>query len=123
MNNRLYDILDIDFEHCDEKGKLLQLVHGGYKQVNILVTRKGAERGGHYHAFTKEAFYVISGIVEVLMYNDDQKVTKIFREGDFFLIYPFVVHEMKFLEDTAMIALYTESVELDDGTKDINIVD
>ena len=34
----LYEKLIADFEHTDDRGKLVQLVHDGYRQVNVLKT-------------------------------------------------------------------------------------
>ena len=120
---KLYDEIAVDFSYKDKKGKLLQLVHEGYNQVNVITTNAGEERGGHYHANTEEAFYIISGSVEITMFKGDEKVVRLFGEDDFWVIHPYVVHEMKFPEKCLMVALYTNPVERDDGTKDIIIVE
>ena len=119
---KLYDILEVDFFYEDNKGRLLQLVHDNFKQFNVITTFAGNERGGHYHKDTEEAFFIIDGSMEVTLRTLDnaQKETITFKKNDFFVIYPNVVHDMKFYEDCFMIAMYTTPVERDDGSKDIH---
>lgn len=115
----LYEKLKADYEFCDERGKLTQLVHNGYVQINVLESRKGVVRGGHYHKITNEAFFVVSGSVDVTLKRDSEKEVVRFEKDEFFLIKSFVVHSMSFSEDCVLIALYDTPVELVDGTKDI----
>ena len=58
-------VIKPDFEFQDERGFLLQLVHEGFRQFNIIFSRQGVFRGGHYHQENTEAFYVISGSFEL----------------------------------------------------------
>lgn len=108
-------ILTTDFEFQDERGSLTQLVHSGYKQVNVIFSKKGAFRGGHYHKLNEETFYVVSGLLEITV--DGQNYT--FRKGGFFGIEPFDLHSFRFLEDTVLVSMYSQGVELENGTKDI----
>lgn len=107
--------ISCDFLFEDNRGQLVQLVHGGWKQVNVITTRKNVVRGGHYHKLNAEAFYIISGACEVTV--GEQTTT--FRSGDFFRIDPFDMHSFNYLEETIMVSMYSEGVELPDGTKDI----
>ena len=61
----LIEFLKADFCFDDERGNLVQLVREGWKQVNVIRSEAGVERGGHYHAQNSEAFYVISGSFEL----------------------------------------------------------
>lgn len=115
----LYECLEPDFTFADERGKLFQLVHEGFAQVNILESRQGTTRGGHYHKTAVEAFFVISGRVTVLLRAGEESSERTFCAGDFFLIRPPVVHSMRFPEDCVLAALYDVPVEREDGTKDI----
>lgn len=110
-----------DFYFKDDRGKLVQLVHEGYEQVNILCSNKGVHRGGHYHIHSTEAFYVISGSVEVTIHNVDagEKQTFTFATDDFFRIMPGEVHSMYFPEDCTMVVMYDHWIEKD-GEKDIH---
>ena len=112
-------ILTPDFQFEDDRGKLVQLAHEGYEQINVLISRKGAFRGGHYHKVSYESFYVISGSVEIQVERDGSKMTRLLRDGDFFCIEPFVVHSMSFPENCTLIALYDKCIKSTDGTKDI----
>ena len=40
-------ILKPDFVFEDERGSLVQLVREGYKQINVVVSKAGYERGRH----------------------------------------------------------------------------
>ena len=102
----------------DERGSLTQLVHEGYKQINVLDTKAGSVRGAHFHKKSVEAFYVISGRVEVEFKGKDEQKQVAFKEGDFFEINPFILHNMFFPTDCLMVQMYDIPVENEDGTKD-----
>ena len=114
----LFEKLLPDFAFEDGRGKLTQLVHGGYTQVNVLESRKGVLRGGHFHKQSREAFFVVSGQVEVTLKKGLEQQTV---PGDFFEIAPFVVHSMRFPEDCVLVAMYDIPVEYADGAKDIYV--
>lgn len=115
----LYDILQADFLYSDMRGQLAQLVHNGYRQVNVLESKKGTVRGGHYHKISNEAFFVVRGSVDVTLRQGDQQEVVKFHKNDFFLIKPYMIHSMSFCEDCILIALYDVPIEKDDGAKDI----
>ena len=119
----LYFKRKVDFQHIDNRGSLTQLIHNGFKQINVLDSKKGVERGSHFHKRAVEAFYVISGSVEVTLWDKNNKEIVVFNKGDFFEIHPFVLHNMLFLEDCLMVQMYDEPVENLDGTKDIFMED
>ena len=115
----LYKTRCIDFQHVDDRGSLSQLVHDGFKQINVLESKKGVERGSHFHKESIEAFYVISGSVKVTLWSKSDKEEVIFNKGDFFEIHPFILHNMLFLSDCLMVQMYDIPVERPDGKKDI----
>ena len=117
----LFERLLPDFAFEDGRGKLTQLVHGGYTQVNVLESRTGVLRGGHFHKQSCEAFFVVRGQVEVTLKKGPDQQTELFVPGDFFEIAPFVVHSMSFPEDCVLVAMYDIPVEHEDGTKDIYV--
>lgn len=108
-------IIKTDFEFTDERGALVQLIHEGYRQINVITSKKGVVRGHHYHKLNEEAFYVVSGLLEV----DVNGETARFGAGDFFGIEAYDMHSFQFLEDTVLVSMYSGGVELPDGTKDI----
>ncbi len=115
----LYKRITADFRFADDRGMLTQLVHDGYKQVNVLESKSGTLRGSHYHQKTREAFFVISGSVQVTLSNENETETIAFSSGDFFEIEPNVRHCLYFPEDCTMVQLYSTPVENEQGIKDI----
>lgn len=108
-------MLSCDFQFTDSRGTLTQLVHDGYSQINVITSKKSVTRGNHYHKLNGEAFFIVSGSLEVTVNGE----TRAFRQGDFFGIDAFDLHSFYFLEDTVLVSMYTQGVELPDGTKDI----
>lgn len=116
----LIERLQPDFNFTDERGTLTQLVHSGYKQVNIVFTKAGATRGRfHYHKENRELFFIITGKVLVCAEKDGICEKNVFTAGDMFAIPPHVRHSFQFLENTYLAGMYSGCVEKPDGTKDI----
>ena len=117
---KLIEILEPDFYFEDSRGTLTQITHKPYAQINAVFTKKGQDRGNyHYHRFTKEVFYVISGKIKVTLKLGDKKEEYSFSDNDMFMIPEEVRHSFSYYEDTYLVAFYTSRVELEDGTKDI----
>lgn len=112
-------ILRPDFQFDDERGRLVQLVHEGYRQINVIRSLRGVRRGGHWHEQNDEAFYLIEGLLELEAVCGRESERRVFRAGDFFMIPRRVCHSFYFLEDTTLVSMYSAGVELEDGTKDI----
>lgn len=113
-------ILQPDFRFEDDRGNLVQLVHEGYQQYNILFSKKGAERGSHYHKQNNETFYVISGALHLkVMDQEEKEESYLFQTGEMFLIPPFVTHSFLYDEDTFLASMYSKGGVNQDGTKDI----
>lgn len=108
-------VLKTDFEFSDERGTITQLIHEGYKQINVITSKKGVFRGGHYHKENDEAFYIVSGSLKVTV-NEN---TYDFHSGDFFGIEANDMHSFLFTEDTLLVSMYSNGVEHQDGSKDI----
>ncbi|MBR5561936.1 MAG: cupin domain-containing protein [Clostridia bacterium] len=112
-------IIKPDFVFEDERGSLIQLVHEGYKQINVCTSKAGVERGRHFHRFSREGFYVIEGSFTVEAKLGDKKEFFDFKKGDMFVIERNVIHTFDYHEDSVLVAFYDNGVELSDGTKDI----
>ena len=112
-------IKETDFEFEDDRGTLVQLIHDGYRQINVITSRRGTFRGGHYHKENDEAFYIISGSLQLTVEGEEH----LFSSGDFFGIEANDLHSFYFLEDTTLVSMYSDGVERDDGTKDIYVKD
>ena len=117
----LVKIMKPDFEFGNENGSLVQLVRDGWKQVNVLYSKKDSERGGHYHKICNEAFYIVEGKIKLILENENENEESEFEKGDMFMITPFLKHIFIFLEDTIMVSMYDKGVELEDGGKDIYV--
>jgi dTDP-4-dehydrorhamnose 3,5-epimerase-like enzyme len=113
-------IIAPDFIFGDDRGKLVQLVHDGFKQVNLITSKAGFKRGGHYHKLNTEAFYVISGSFELVTHYEGKEEKQMFKEGDMFYILPLVAHDFIYREDTILVSMYDKGVELDENEKDIH---
>ncbi len=119
MKSELVKMLTPDFSFNDERGNFTQIVHDGYKQVNVIFTRKGVVRGGHFHKINTELFYVVSGSFDLILKKDGEQKTVHFQKGNMFSIPPFVLHSFRYTEDTVKVSMYDRGVELPDNTKDI----
>ena len=117
--NEMIEILTTNFNHIDERGTLTQLVREGYKQVNVVTSKAGAKRGGHYHKINREVFYIVNGKLQVIVHFSGKEKIYYFGAGDMFLIPPLVMHYFTYLEDTTLIGLYDKGIELENGNKDI----
>lgn len=114
----LIQVLSPDFQFEDNRGTLIQLVHEGYKQVNVVFTRAGVFRGGHYHRENVETFYVTYGSFDFTAEKGDVREKYHFEAGDMFSVLPGVIHGFDYLENTEVVALYDKGVEHRDGTMD-----
>lgn len=117
--------INVDFTYNDERGGICQILSFPNSQINYLFTKKNAKRGSHYHKINHEYFFVISGKVEINAFNvnnTSECEKHIFKENDFFMVEKYVQHDFVFLEDTQMIVVYDQGVELPDKTKDIYTV-
>ena len=118
----LINILEPDFTFNDDRGTLVQLVHEGYKQMNVVTSKKSVFRGGHYHKMNREVFYIISGHFKFTAEKDGVVEEYDFKAGDMFEVLPYVVHSFDYLEDTTLVAMYDKGVELADGGMDSYIL-
>lgn len=118
----MIELLTRDFMFEDERGSICQLIHDGWKQVNVVTTKAGARRGRmHYHMQNSEAFYIITGRIKYrcksIQTGKEDEI--IFSAGDFWSVPPNIGHDFYFLEDTVHISMYDLGVDLPDGTRDI----
>ena len=114
----LIERLNTDFEHKADRGTLVQLVRKGYSQINVITSKSGVFRGGHFHKLNTEAFYIIEGKCIVTARKDGAEERQEFSAGDFFRVGPYVSHDFDYVEDTVLVSMYSLGVELDDGKMD-----
>lgn len=119
----LIEILTPDFIHSDERGCLTQLVRKGFNQINVIRSKSGSLRGGHFHKINDEAFYIVEGRILLIVESNGKTENYSFGEGDMFLIPEYVIHSFEFQEDTILVSMYTKGVELNNDEKDIFAID
>ncbi len=115
----LIEYMKTDFELQNENGLLVQLVHDGWKQVNVITSVAGRARGGHYHKYNEECFYVVSGAFTLTVWRGEERETYEMHAGDMFKVHPYVYHTFAYTEETLLVSMYSRGVELDETTKDI----
>lgn len=116
----LIKIMKPDFVCNDNRGLLVQISREGFKQVNAVFSKAEKVRGNfHYHKINEETFYIISGKVKVTVELEDQKEEHIFLSGNMFMIKKNVRHKFEYLEDSYLVVLYNNGVELENDQKDI----
>ena len=108
-----------DFVFENEAGSLKQLVHDGWKQFNVITSVGGAVRGKHYHKYNNEGFYIIQGSFKLIVWKDDIREEYEIKAGDMFFIPPYVFHTFEYHEDTVLVSMYSNGVELSETEKDI----
>lgn len=112
----LIEKLKPNFEFKDERGELVQLVREGFKQFNVITSHANVIRGGHYHKLNTEAFYIVSGKCLVTACNEAGEQDKqMFSSGDMFQIEPFVMHSFEYIEETLLVSMYSNGVEIEGG--------
>ena len=98
------------FMHKDKRGTLEGLINfGEWKEINLISSLAGIERGKHYHKETLELFIILEGKINVILekIKDGKlvgsKTERIVKEGDVFLIDPFVNHTFRVLDEVICV--------------------
>lgn len=110
------------FEYEDERGILREVIRrDNYRQLNEAIRHKGQNHGLHYHKTNEELFYIISGKVQVKIINvkTKKKTEFIANATEGFIIEPYEVHDIHYLEDTIFIVLH--SLPFNKDNSDIHI--
>ncbi len=105
-------------EFEDERGYITRLVNDDsmlFRAVLYITSKKGTERGNHYHKTDFHYVYCLSGkfrYSEKDMSKPDGELESVILEpGDLVLSRPMTAHSMEFLEDTVFLAITTEHRE------------
>lgn len=94
------EILLPEFQHTDSRRRLIQLLTGDIKQVNLYEAKKDATLGNHYHKDTVEYFYILKGTAT---YNDKEVV----NPGTLFKVSPEENHMIRCLTNVKMMTFLT----------------
>ena len=111
--------LEPDFTFHGSQGVLKQLVHEGWKQINVVDYLADAKTGNHYHKYNRECFYVVKGGFRLKVWKDEETEEYEMKPGDMFVVLPYVWHSFEYLQDSILVVLYDKGVELSETEKDI----
>ncbi len=106
-------------DFVDDRGEIIKVLDDGktvIRSVLLITCKKGSIRANHYHKKDSHFSYLLSGRMEYIEQPVDssgnpsgKKETMIIEAGDMVYSAPMVSHAMRFLEDSAFLALATES--------------
>jgi len=108
------------FYFKDPRGSLLGIFQDRkFEEMNYIESKKGTERGNHYHKKIEETFFIIEGKVRVFLKDIKTGLEKEFiaEGGDTFMIRPNTVHTFHVLKDSKWINMLSESMA--EGAKDM----
>lgn len=105
-----------EYVRQDERGRLVQITSGTWRQVNLLDIKKNNKFGGHYHKEKEEIFYVVRGHIFVEIYNTKHNETlhKHFVAGQMFIVHPFDKHTIEAMEDTIIVEVLSKPFSQED---------
>lgn len=102
-------------EFKDERGYIIRLVNDDnlkLRAVLYITSKKGTQRGNHYHKKDYHYVYCLSGkfrYSEKDMHKPNSTIQSVvLKPGDLVLSKPMMAHSMEFLEDTVFLAFTTE---------------
>lgn len=85
----------------DERGIIEDLKCGKDWSVTYITFKKGAIRGNHYHKFTAQTDYILSGSVELYAPNS----YKVLEAGESVELAAGITHAYKAREDSEMVSI------------------
>lgn len=105
-------------EFIDDRGYITRLVDTDeypLRAILYITSKKGTERGNHFHKKDAHFVYCLSGKFRYsekdLTKKGSKKQSVILKPGDVVLSKPGIAHSMEFLEDTVFLAFTTEKRE------------
>ena len=80
--------------HEDQRGLIRGITQDCWHEINYVETCAGGIRGGHYHKETHELFYILDGMVNIVIRNTQTGDVSNFTAttGEIILIEPFEHH-------------------------------
>jgi UDP-2-acetamido-2,6-beta-L-arabino-hexul-4-ose reductase len=110
------EILNLYVINSDDRG----VFHGitnkyTWGEINFIETNDGVERGGHYHKFTKELFYILEGEIEVSVCHlvTGEKHHFVANQDMVFIIDPYEIHTFKTVTDAKWINMLSHKLDLE----------
>lgn len=101
--------------HSDARGSFRGLTREAWSEVNFIETRAGQVRGNHYHAETRELFFIVRGEirVEVEHLETGERTEFTAGAGDIFVIEPMEFHVFRTLTDAQWINMLSRPMDPD----------
>lgn len=100
--------------HEDSRGSFLGISNKyTWGEINFIQTKEGLRRGDHYHRYTKEMFYILSGEVQVDVKNIVGQEEHHFRAKPHmaFIIDPYEVHTFTTIEDSTWLNMLSHRMD------------
>ena len=85
------------------------------REINYVEAAAGRVWGNHYHAETREMFFIIDGQVRVVIYDvqSREEDERIFEKGHIFIVEPYEVHTFYTLTDAEWINMLSKPIQQD----------
>ncbi len=96
----------------DQRGVITDLLNDvSISSVGLVTSKAGVVRGNKYHLREDKYIYIMRGKLEWVSraHGSEEIETVTYQTGDFFLVPALTEHAMRFIEDSEMIQLTTES--------------
>lgn len=105
----------------DERGEIVEVAEGDFKEFLMISSKKGSIRANHYHLKGGHLCYIVSGKMRYAEsdHHYGQPSSRIVGAGEAVFTGPIVPHAMEFLEDTLMVCLSTLKRSDGDYEKDL----
>lgn len=108
------------YNKTDLRGRLIGILRTSVKEINLVETKQGVIRGGHYHKITIEYLFFVLGKARVWATSLDGKIIgdRIMAPGEVIMLEPGEVHFVEALENC--IWFNALNLEIDDRAPDIH---
>lgn len=109
------------FEYKDDRGAIRGIIKDkNWQEINIITSKKGIERGNHYHEQTIECLFITKGKIKVHVKNlkTHEEKEYVVKENDCFVFEPYELHTLEILEDAEWINML--SVPMNNKNPDIH---
>ena len=100
--------------HEDTRGSFLGIINKyTWGEINFIQTRAGVERGNHYHRYTKELFYILTGEIQVDVKNIVDKAEHHFRATPHmaFIVDPYEIHTFTTIKDSTWLNMLSHRLD------------
>ena len=100
--------------HEDARGRFLGIINKyTWGEINFVHTMPDVVRGRHYHRYTKELFYILSGQIQIDVVNIVDKTEHHFLATPHmaFIIDPYEVHTFTTVEESTWLNMLSHRMD------------